>query len=204
MKLFQSGDQTRVMCENDGLADATFAYRDLPLNDEGDVAKDVLVAVCNVCGEIVAVPPQSTPAIRQAREKADISVEAKLPAAYLEALDLAIFRISSELTSDFRKPLVRFYLQDMAASDTSLRAVAAWVKFREFAELGAAVAPYKRFSMKISPRTDQDFRIVMQKLSLNKTDTLKSVVAQIHQDIVVPARTSKKMAKLRAFAISAA
>jgi hypothetical protein len=75
MKIYREADKGRAMFENDGLATTTFAYRDVPFRDGSGAVKDILVAVCDKCGEVVAIPPQSAPAIKVVREKSAISVD---------------------------------------------------------------------------------------------------------------------------------
>lgn len=65
---FHEGDKSKAICSHCGkLVGTTFVRRDVPLSDGNRVAKNILVAVCDVCGEVVATPPESTAAIRMAR-----------------------------------------------------------------------------------------------------------------------------------------
>ena len=67
-KLYAAGDKSRAICEGCAKAVAsTFVYRDVAFDDGSGVVRDILVAVCDACEAIAAVPAQSTPAIRQAR-----------------------------------------------------------------------------------------------------------------------------------------
>jgi hypothetical protein len=75
MKIYRESDKGRAMCENDGLVTTAFAYRDVPFRDGSGAVNDILVAVCDKCGEVVAIPPQSAPAIKAVREKSAISVD---------------------------------------------------------------------------------------------------------------------------------
>jgi hypothetical protein len=43
----------------------TFVYRDVELPDWSAVAKGILVAVCDHCDDVVAIPSQSTPLIKK-------------------------------------------------------------------------------------------------------------------------------------------
>lgn len=81
MKLYQPGDKSKAVCSKCGkLVSTTFAYRDVPFDDGSGVVKGILAAVCDECQYVVAVPSQSTPAIRRAREAAEISLEGSIPA----------------------------------------------------------------------------------------------------------------------------
>lgn len=54
MKLFNPGDSSKAICAHCG------------------VVKEILVAICDICSAVVAIPAQSTPAIRRARESTKI------------------------------------------------------------------------------------------------------------------------------------
>jgi hypothetical protein len=123
MKLHLPGEKGTAICEADGQVSTTFAYRDVPFSDGSGVAKQILVGVCDRCGEVVAIPPQSTPAIKAAREKAGVSVEAVLPAVYLDALDLACYRIDPGVTQEFRKRLLMYYVHRCVGDEEATRRV---------------------------------------------------------------------------------
>ncbi len=67
-KRYAEGDQSRALCPHFAkLVSTTFGYRDVPFDDGKGKAKHILVAVCDLCREVAAVPAQSTQAIKQAR-----------------------------------------------------------------------------------------------------------------------------------------
>lgn len=71
MKLFKEGDKSKAICSFcKDVVSTTFKHRDVPFSDGIGVAKNILVSVCDCCGQVVATPPQSTPAIRLSRAKA--------------------------------------------------------------------------------------------------------------------------------------
>jgi len=66
-KLFREGDKSKAICSHCGeLVGTTFVRRDVPFSGGKGLAKDILLAVCDACQEVVATPAQSTPAIREA------------------------------------------------------------------------------------------------------------------------------------------
>ena len=66
--IYNPGDKSRAICEGCAKVVATtFVYRDIAFDDGSGVVRDILVAVCDACEAIAAVPAQSPPAIRQAR-----------------------------------------------------------------------------------------------------------------------------------------
>ena len=81
IKLYEEGEKSKAVCDHCGqLVSTTFARRDVPFSDGKCEVKNILAAVCDVCGEVAAVPAQSTPAIREARRKEVKPIEAQLPA----------------------------------------------------------------------------------------------------------------------------
>lgn len=189
MKIYQEGDKSRAICDADGLVTTTFAVRTVPFRDGSGSVEDILVAVCDVCGAVVATPPQSTPSIQAAHDKATISVEANLPLVYTDALDLAAYRIDPGLTTGFRKLLLLFYINRYAADETLMARLAETLPETRAlfakAEQGKA---RRRLSMKINAFMSHNLTRIMEATALSKTDVLKSVIGQIHRDIVLPDR----------------
>ena len=69
-KLNEKGEKSKAICEScRQIVSTTFAQRDVPFSDGKGEVKDILVAVCGLCNQVVAVPAQSIPAIREARLK---------------------------------------------------------------------------------------------------------------------------------------
>jgi hypothetical protein len=64
MKFHMPGEKGKAICESEGRVSTTYCYRDVPFSDGSGVAKKILVGVCDRCGRVVAIPPQSTPSIR--------------------------------------------------------------------------------------------------------------------------------------------
>ncbi|WP_143018490.1 hypothetical protein [Cupriavidus sp. YR651] len=65
---FHEGDKSRAICSHCAkMVSTTFVRRDVQFSDGNGFASNVLVAVCDKCGDVVATPAQSTPAFRAAR-----------------------------------------------------------------------------------------------------------------------------------------
>lgn len=63
-KIWQAGDKSQAICQWCGFTSTTFSWRDVNVGERSTV--NVLVAVCDVCDDVVATPPQSTKAIHAA------------------------------------------------------------------------------------------------------------------------------------------
>ncbi|TYQ04575.1 UNVERIFIED_ORG: hypothetical protein JN05_04892 [Zoogloea ramigera] len=202
MKLLHAGDKSKAICYHcNALVHTTYQRRDIPFSDGVGIATDILAGVCDVCDRVVSTPAQSTPAIKASRDKAMVPVEAQLPAIYMDALDLACYRIDSSVSSDFRKRLLMYYVGKSSKSSAwSDRLVAALKNKVEF-ELPAESAR-KRLSIKVSKPMADEIAAVMAVTKLSKTDLMKSIVLQINEDIIKP-KMPKNFEELRTLALIA-
>lgn len=187
MKLFVQGQKGKAICEADGLVSTTFMYRDVPFSDGTGIVRNILVGVCDTCGDVVSIPPQSTPAIKAVRVKAVASIEAMLPSVYLEALDLACYRIDPGVTQDFRKRLLLYYVHRCITDRRGAQRLAGIMQeagraFRDAERSNVR----RRLSLKVSPTMFSNVERLMDATKLNRTDLLKSLVVQIDEDIIEP------------------
>lgn len=185
MKIFQEGDQSKAVCSHCASAvTTTFQRRDVPFNDGSAVAKSILVGVCDECGDTVSIPAQSTPAISKARKAATASIEANLPAIYLDVLDYAVHTIDHRASSDFRRVLLSYFLHRAAGNAQlagKLKAMhgKALLRFPEHRGIAR-----RRLSMKVPARINEDLQSLTRRTELNTTELLKSVVFGIQDDVL--------------------
>jgi hypothetical protein len=189
--LYVPGDKSRAICPHCRKTEATtFAYRDVPFDDGSGTVKGVLTAVCDKCGAVAAIPAQSTPAIRRARETADIPLEINLPAPDIEILDAAAFQIDPQATARFRKAIFTYYLRQFERDPDHLEAVkrdldkwtAARKQKREAS--GKEKIPSRRLSFKLAPGTGKRMTAVLNKTGWNKTSLVRSVIMSVEKDIL--------------------
>lgn len=185
MKLYNAGDKGRALCENcNMLVDTTFEYRNVPFDDGIGMAKDILAAVCDRCGEVVAIPAQSIPAIKTAREKASEPLEVKLPAPYLEKLDLAAYMIDPQATSEFRKYLFSFYVHKLASMDDIRDEISPFLLIAHSIDAHDRTTPKRRWSCKVTPRLNHEIHTVLDATDLRKTELVKAVICKIDKEII--------------------
>jgi hypothetical protein len=190
MKFYEAGDKSKAICEScKALVPTTFQYRDVAFDDGSGCVKDILVAVCDHCDTVVSIPAQSTPAIKRARDAAEIPLEVFLSAREIELLDVAAWRVDPASTTRFRKPLLAYYIRRLASDPdgpkrlkTSLQAMRAVAGKKR----RAGPTPRKRLSCKISPATNGMIEGLMSASGLNKSDLVKGVVHEIERVLVVP------------------
>ncbi|WP_222863965.1 hypothetical protein [Pigmentiphaga aceris] len=185
MKIFQEGDQSRAVCSHCAdLVVTTFRRRDVPFSDGSSVAKNILVGVCDVCDTTVSIPAQSTPAISKTRKEATASIEANLPAIYVDVLDYAVHTIDHRASTDFRRVLLSYFLHQAAGDAqlaTKLKAMHAKALVRFPEHRGVA---RRRLSMKVPVRVSEDLQSLATRTELNTTELLKSVVCSIQDDVL--------------------
>ncbi|MFB9244528.1 hypothetical protein IV454_01305 [Massilia antarctica] len=202
MKLLNVGDKSKAICYNcQELVSTTYRRRDVPFSDGVGLAKDILAGVCDLCDRVVSTPAQSTPAIKASRDKAMVPIEAQLPAIYLDALDLACYRIDSSVNSDFRKRLLMYYVRKSAKNSTGPEQLVS--ALRKKAEFEVVAEPSrKRLSIKVSQPMADEIAAVMKSTKLNKTDLMKSIVLQINEEIIKP-KVPKHIDELQTLAMVA-
>ncbi|MCC2961560.1 hypothetical protein LK540_14110 [Massilia sp. IC2-278] len=183
VRILSAGDKGQAICAAcAGVATTTYAYRDVPFSDGKGRASDILVGVCDSCDAVLSIPPQSTPAIKRARSSATESIEAVLPAPYVDALDLACFTVDPAATTELRKKIVLFYVHKFADGSFDIEALRSTKPFFSL-QRGQAVRR-RRLSMKVSTRLAADFSKVVTQTAMSRTDVLKQVVGEIKRQIV--------------------
>ncbi|KPM61305.1 hypothetical protein HB4184_19600 [Pseudomonas putida] len=191
MKIFFEGDGGTALCECcQAVVPTRYVRRDVPFSDGQGVAKDILVGVCTRCDGVVALPPQSTPSIREARKQQLRSIEARLPAVYLDVLDAAMHAVCSEAGTNLRKLFLAFYFQRLtqvqqceqlqAAHQTFIQALDEQQAQRGLARSSAT----RRLSMRVNPHMAEDMLALQQQTEMNQTELLKAVIALIQADVL--------------------
>jgi len=114
MKIIQEGEGGVALSPDHGRVPVVYRYRDLTL-DSGTTVKNVLVGVHEASDEILAIPVQSSPRIKEARAAAkEETLEARVPRELEDILALLAdhFCVTSK---KFTPALIRFYLHCAAS-----------------------------------------------------------------------------------------
>lgn len=191
MKIFFEGDTGQALCEHcQALVAMHFTRRDVPFSDGQGLARDILVGVCDGCDQVVAIPPQSTPAIREARKQQLKSIEARLPAVYLDVLDAAMQAVTSEAGAHLRKLFLAHYFQWLVQAQQGQALQPAHEAFVQALEAQQrerglpASSATRRLSMKVNPHMAEDFLALLQQTHMSQTELLKAVIARIQADVL--------------------
>ncbi len=187
MKIWHAGDKGKAACEHcRQIVTTTFGYHDVPFESGRGVARQIMAATCDSCGTVVAIPPQSTPAIRDARDLATEPLEVMVPAPFLDALDLAAYRIDPSAGVSLRKPLITYFLRRAASDAEVLARLCGYAQTQRKIWKGWRDEPVRRISMKVSSRMRDDLDKLARETTLNRTTLIKSIVADITCEIVEP------------------
>lgn len=199
---YSEGDKSRAICESCAkLVTTTFGYRDVPFSDGTGTVKNILVGICDHCNTVASIPAQSTPAISKAREKATESLEASLPAPYLDLLDLACLKIDTANSIHLRKALLSYYVRQFASGAFEIKRL----KLLEEGLIRQAkmeTTARRRLSMKTTARLLLDFDRLVDMTSMKKTQALKAIIGAIQEDIVNDGRP-ELVSKIKEFSVFA-
>lgn len=190
IKLHAPGDKSRAICPHcSKVVSTTFLYRDVPFDDGSGTVKGILAAVCDNCHSVVAIPAQSTPAIRRSREAAEIPMEVILSAPEVEILDAAAFQIDPQATSRFRKSIFTYYVgrleRDPKQLEAARRDLEKWVLVsKQRRSSRQTIIPNRRLSFKLAPRTEQKIEFVLRKTGWNRTSLMRGVLMMVEREVL--------------------
>lgn len=124
MRILREGEREEGLCPVcEAWCPTVFEYRTVRLEDSSVAVDDVLVGVCEGCGEVVSIPPQSTPRLREARAaRKEHTLEARIP----RHLEDVVFVISERLDVSpvaLRGAIVRYYLDEIRRKPDTARRV---------------------------------------------------------------------------------
>ncbi|MFQ5690759.1 MAG: hypothetical protein ACE5HQ_10855 [Gemmatimonadota bacterium] len=156
-----------------------YAYRSVHLEKSEVEVENVLVAVCEACGEMVSIPAQSTPRLKAAREEKTVVLNARMPPHLDDVLRLLADHFDAPSWS-FCPGFVRFYLHELAENEGFARRV------RRLAESGLAGGSA---TSKLSVRTSRKLASSAWKRAREqgvrtRTDMLKGVILAGYQDVL--------------------
>ena len=116
MQILKVGDKSQAICPRcDCLVDTTFDLRPVHLEETGTTVENVLVGICDSCGETVTIPPQSTPRLKEARERKTRKLEVRVPHHLSDLLGLVAQEF--DVPKDTFAPLLfRYYLHECTES----------------------------------------------------------------------------------------
>ena len=180
MRIVKEGDKRQVICHDCGRSEATYLLRDVDFSDKCGTVKNILAAVCDKCHDIVSIPAQSTPKIKLEYDRIKTSVEVRVPAHFLDILNVAIRKINPELDYKFNRALILYYIHALNSGHYEQAGLSNFLN-DDFAKAKSS----KIISMKININQLSEINEIMERQNLTKnTDVIKAVILRINKDIV--------------------
>jgi len=178
MKLYKVGEKSKAICGKcEQLRATTFRERDVPLSSGGGIVEQVLVAVCDVCDEVVSVPHQSVPRIKETLRKERRAVEARIPRQLSDVLGLVCQDLGFGVDS---APVVfRYYVRRAAADARVAKRLGARLNSEEAS--GKATA---RFSAKLDEPMFERLQEIVKTAGLAQSEVVKGLILQMKEELL--------------------
>lgn len=197
MEIFKEGDKSRGICEHcKKISETTFQVKTSTIQDGAKLLRvpDILVAVCDTCDRVTAIPQQSFAAVAEHRKKAaSKSEDFRVPRHFLDILNLSISIIGLNATKDLRARIVRYYI---ASLNTSKEDIKHLKRNLESELLSGNFKRRDRLPMRISSELSHHFSEVIQLSRLTRTQILDSIIVRIKED-VLDRKDSTKISNLK-------
>ena len=195
MRFVIEGEKGKAICNSCGVTTITYSLRNVNFSDKSGTVKDILSGVCDKCHEVITIPAQSTAKIKSEYNRVRKPLEVRVPAHYIDILNIACQKIDSNLDESFFKALVIFYIHDLSTGKISING------FDKLLNSNIAKAKLsKRLSFKITERTENDFGKLIYLLGIkSKSEIIKGIILKINEDIVQP-KHPKHLSKLKTLA----
>lgn len=194
MRILKEGDRGEAVAPGRGVVPVVYEYRTFRLEQSGVDVPDVLVGVCEQTGEILAVPAQSTPKLKLAREEAkDATIQIRLP----ETLRDVLYLLSDYFGTGGKKlwpALLRFYLKEVTESERLTRRIV-----RLAGSPLASGEPSSRFAIRVSTALVADLDRLAARSSVTRSDLARGVIVAAKED-VLDGRARGRVRKLQAVA----
>lgn len=180
MKFYKENDKSKAICNKCGLVNTTFKIRDVPFSTKNGCARGILAGVCDKCGEVVSVPQQSAPRIKEYMQTSKKSIEVRLPRHLLYILIVAGDTLKARQPNTFSHFLVKYYIHNLNADKRKCKSLKKYLQ----TDLAKGKAGIDRLSLKMSPTMYDEFESLRIKTDLNKTQLLKALILKINDDIL--------------------
>lgn len=185
MEIFKEGDKSKAICEHcKKISETTFKVRTSQIQDGQKTLRvpDVLVAVCDTCDKVAAIPQQSFAAVAEVKKKAETKNEDfRVPRHFLDILNNSIRIIGLNASKDLRARIVRHYLADLDITVKDIK------HLKENLNSELLVGKFKRgnrLPMRLSSELEDHFTEVIALSHLSKTQVIDSVIVSIKEDIL--------------------
>lgn len=70
MRFLKEGDKGKAVCHKCGFTIITYHIRDVDFSDNHGIVKNIIAGICDKCNEVISIPRQSMPQIKEDYNKA--------------------------------------------------------------------------------------------------------------------------------------
>jgi hypothetical protein len=195
MKILKAGDRGEALARERGRVPIVYAYRTVHLEASDVDVPNVLVGVCEETGEVLVIPAQSAPRLKEARETVkDETFPVRLPAQLSDVLCLLADHFDVG-TKKFLPALIRFYLGE-AVRDRRLA--------RRLGRLAGHDLALEGPKLRITLRTDADLldrvdRLASELDGVSRSDLVRGAILAAKED-VLDGRAARRTESLKAVA----
>jgi len=179
MNILKIDDKGKAACDDcQAFVKTTYLLRDVPFSDQSGIVKNVLVGVCDQCDSVVSLPHQSTPLVKAQREKQRGTLESRVPAHFIDILNLASFELGGSI--DFTATIIRYYLHNLSNNNLSKKEINNYLT----ADLAKGKAQ-KRLSIKGRNITLDIDRLKKITHISSTSKLIKIIILKINEDILM-------------------
>lgn len=180
MRILKEGDRGRAICDScQSSVTIRYEYGTIHLEETDVDVPDVLVGVCDSCSQVVTIPAQSTPRLKEAREKKQLVLQANLPRQLDDVLRLVADAVEAREEA-FTPAVLRFYLSEVARSRRFAARVAKLTR-SDLAHGGPSVRRSLRLSHELLEAAWAGARAAGIR---TKTDMVKGAIVAVKQDVL--------------------
>ncbi|MEI6541981.1 MAG: hypothetical protein WCL60_00565 [Methylococcales bacterium] len=189
MNILMVGDKGKAACDEcKSFVNTTYKLRNVPFSDNSGIVKNVLVGVCDCCGSVVALPHQSTPAVKRQLEKQKASLESRVPAHLIDILNLSCDKLGAN--TDFSPTIIRYYIHALSNKELPHNDMAKYLESNL-----AKGKSEKRLSIK-GKNIIYDVENLKKLTNIFSTsDLIKSIILKINNDILIHENANAKPIK---------
>ena len=180
MRILREGDTGKAVCTTcEELVGVRYEYRTVHLEKTRVDVESVLVGACYVCASTVTIPAQSSPRLKEARERQLAVFNARVPQHLEDILHLIADRFEVPYSS-FCSALLRYYLRLVKVDDGFARRVM---------RLARSKLAVGRSNARLSLRVDQAVLDLAWEHAREvgvrtQTDMFKGIIVAAKEDVI--------------------
>lgn len=186
MKIHKIGDKLKGGCEHcKKLVTTTFQLRNVPVKS-GGIVDDLLCSCCDDCDNVVSIPHQSVPRIKEFLDSKRCSVEVRLPRHLIDILVLTVDKLTGSEPDRLKDTLIRYYINLAHDEKTMIK------KIKKFSQSSFIEGESdSRLSLKVSSIIQNQLNELCELSGLNKSQFIKGLILQINDEILQKKKKSR-------------